>query len=619
MPDKKLMRQIKASSTHYYTYLHCHSECSVYQHAKADRQTILELPHRFARETVALLSNIPSDVRRSLVAFDKRLHYELYKVHSALPPTYCLSPIIYPPEVYCCPSRYVYGAMSTEPPRTPDPSALGESWVVASTISIKDHDSSPTASNDPASPTPAPRREKPVDPAKPVNKTTNPKPKPNPDQTQNQSKLSESLTSSTSSWSMSMSGPELVMPSIYEVPISEASWVAPNMRSADKKAPQMRKRRKITRSENQTSQPGIKPEASDAGSSASGHRTKKPSVVAKLSSLYHQQRTLLRTGINTLLIALIMHLLILPELIYQAQDLCAFPAIQSAYPASCIPLHPRAVPSNPFRAPISPEETIIAAQNTLEAIFTSTLSTLTPLAQTLKDSESTLSTLHTNLQTSLPDARNALALEFQGSDAALRAAAWEFDSLRADLRSAIDSLLASPLALESGGATSIARDTRLAAQLRRRAEYLDRLRAQLRNKAESLGGRFATLDDHLEAINGIVSRESRRASMMNGEGRHVDAVGQRGEGLLYSLSSYAGFSARLFGSSSSSSSSSDSYDGSTDPSSAAGSSADAPQRPTSTLALLRLAATQHRVVADEVARLARALRDEQRARSGPTW
>jgi hypothetical protein len=177
--------------------------------------------------------------------------------------------------------------------------------------------------------------------------------------------------------------------------------------------------------------------------------------------------------------------------------------------------------------------------------------------------------------------------------------------------------------LESGGATSIARDTRLAAQLRRRAEYLDRLRAQLRNKAESLGGRFATLDDHLEAIDGIVSRESRRASMMNGEGHHVDAGGQRGEGLLHSLSSYAGSSARLFGSSSSSSSDSaskaNSHDGSTDPSSAASSSADAPQRPTSTLALLRLAGTQHRVVADEVARLARALRDEQRARSGPTW
>jgi hypothetical protein len=384
----------------------------------------------------------------------------------------------------------------------------------------------------------------------------------------------------------------------------------------------MRKRRKITPSGQQEQQSSSAPEASDAGSSTSGHAIRNPSAIAKLSSLYYKQRTLLRTAINTLLIALIMHLLILPELIYQAQDLCTLPTIQSIYPASCIPLHPRALPSNPFHStsiPISPEETIIAAQNTLQDIFTTTLSTLTPLAYTLKDSESTLSTLQTTLHTSLPDARNALALEFQGSDAALRAAAWEFDSLRADLRSAVDSLLASPLALESGGSASIARDTRLAAQLRRRAEYLDRLRAQLRNKAESLGGRFATLDDHLEAIDGIVTREARRASLLHGDGSHVDA-GQRGEGLLHSLISYAGLSARLFGAGSGSHSSLDSnpHDPSTEPSPAALSGTD-PRQPMSALASLRLAATQHRAVADEVARLARALRDEQRARLGPTW
>ncbi|KAJ5359158.1 uncharacterized protein N7496_011571 [Penicillium cataractarum] len=513
--------------------------------------------------------------------------------------------------------------MSTVPPRTPDRSVLGDSWIVASTASIKDQSCSSTPSNDPGSPTPAPRTQKQVDTAKPANKIANPKPNPDQNQYRDQTKLSDSLTSSTSSWSMS--GPELVMPSIYEVPISEASWVAPHMRSADPRSPHMRKRRKITPSGQQKQQSSSAPEASDAGLSAPGHAIRKPSVISKLSSLYHKQRTLLRTAINTLLIALIMHLLILPELIYQAQDLCTLPTIQSTYPASCIPLHPRALPSNPFHSasiPISPEETIIAAQTSLQDIFTTTLSTLTPLAYTLKDSESTLSTLQTNLQTSLPDARHALALEFQGSDAALRAAAWEFDSLRADLRSAVDSLLASPLALESGGAASIARDTRLAAQLRRRAEYLDRLRAQLRSKAESLGGRFATLDDHLEAIDGIVSREARRASLLHGDGDHADTAGQRGEGLLHSLSSYAGFSARLFGAGSSSSSSSDSnadsHDQSTGPSPAALSNADRRQ-PTSTLALLRLAATQHRAVADEVARLAKALRDEQRARLGPTW
>jgi hypothetical protein len=41
--------------------------------------------------------------------------------------------------------------------------------------------------------------------------------------------------------------------------------------------------------------------------------------------------------------------------------------------------------------------------------------------------------------------------------------------------------------------------------------------------------------------------------------------------------------------------------------------------PRSTLALLRLAATHHRPVADEVSRLALQLGDVQRARSGSTW
>lgn len=487
---------------------------------------------------------------------------------------------------------------------------LGDSWVVASTVSVKDDEVDSLPTNDPASPTPHPRKEKHVDIAGPANDIDR-----NQNQSQNHTQLSESLTSSTSSWSMS--GPELVMPSIYEVPISEASWVAPRMRSADKKSPHMRKRRKITPSGKQTQQSKNTTEASDVGSLALCHHLKKPNVINKLSSFCNGQRALLRTSINTFLIALIMHLLILPELIYQAQELCTFPTIKATYPASCVRLRPRGLPSNTLHSTstlLSPEETIITAQNTLQAIFTNTLSNLTPLSQTLKDSESTVSTLQTTLQSTLPDARNALALEFQGSDAALRAATWEFDSLRADLRSAVDSLLASPLALESGSPTSIARDTRLAAQLRQRAEYLDRLRAQLRNKAESLGGRFATLDDHLEAVDSIVSREARRASMLEGnKNRPVDT----GEGLLHSLSSYARFSTRLFGARSSSSSSS--QDQSIDPSSSASSSIDPAQQLTSTLALLRLAATQHRAVADEVAWLARALREEQRAQLGPTW
>lgn len=393
------------------------------------------------------------------------------------------------------------------------------------------------------------------------------------------------------------------MPSIYETPISEASWVAPNMRSADasKKSTErgMRKRRKITtKPESHQSPDKTTGNKTNAGSSAPGIKTDR-SILASFTPSFSQS-TLVRTAINGLLLGLILHLLILPEFIYQAQGLCKIPCVKSIYPESCIRLHSH--PSPPSN-PITPEETIFAAQTHLESIFTSSLASLIPLAPVLKESESMLSDLQSELQSNFPDARNALALEFQGSDKALRTAVWEFDSLRADLRSAIDSLLASPLTKESTGA-SITRDTRLAAQLRRRAEYLDRLRAQIRSKTDALGTRFSTLDDHLEAVDGIVSRETRRASLASLTGTGSGSGNDRRDALqsvLDSLSRYT-FGTKLLG-------------GHAEPADETGTEM---PRPATTLAMLRLAATHHLPVAESVEKISRQLRDLQRAR-GPTW
>lgn len=196
---------------------------------------------------------------------------------------------------------------------------------------------------------------------------------------------------------------------------------------------------------------------------------------------------------------------------------------------------------------------------------------------------------------------------------------WEFDSLRADLRSAIDSLLASPPTKESTG-TSIARDTRLAAQLRRRAEYLDRLRSQIHGKTEGLATRFGTLDDHLTAVDGIISRETRRASLDS-----LVRGGTGGDGLggfqsvLHSLSKYT-FGTKLFGGSESGSESTWSEAAASEAAAGEaeeGEGEDMPG-PATTLAMMRLAATHHVPVADSVEKLSRQLRDLQRAR-GSTW
>jgi hypothetical protein len=523
--------------------------------------------------------------------------------------------------------------MSTNPPRTPDRSALGESWVMASTASIKeasllenvrenvqekqaDHDRSELAS-----PTPTPRsvpnsnvRTLNEEQDKKLNKKQYKESKIKPGDKASQS--SESLASSSSSW-ISTSGPELIMPSIYEAPISEASWVAPKMRSATATAAKqvvdkgtgMRKRRKITTNPNSAG-------SQDAGSSTSAAEQNIKRGPLKMFTTSLNQRTTLRNIINTILLALILHILFLPEVTYQAQGLCSIPGIKSLYPSSCIPLYPKQPSHKPTdnNKPITPEETIFAAQTHLQSIFTSSLATLLPLAPTLKESESKLQSLQYTLQTTFPSARNALALEFQGGDSALRTAVWEFDSLRADLRSAIDSLLASPPTKESTG-TSIAHDTRLAAQLRRRAEYLDRLRTQIHGKADALATRFGTLDDHLTAVDGIISREKRRASLdtlMGTGGESNERDGFRS--VLNSLSRYA-FGTKLFVGSGSTGSKA----------SAAAAAGEAEEEegedmpgPATTLAMLRLAATHHVPVADAVEKLSRQLRDLQRAR-GSTW
>ncbi|KAJ5091162.1 hypothetical protein NUU61_006032 [Penicillium alfredii] len=470
--------------------------------------------------------------------------------------------------------------------QAPDRSVLGESWVMASTASVTERDTEDK--HEPGSPSPQPREGKPRDGAKTTNQG------------------SGSLASSSSSWSMS--GPELIMPSIYEVPISEASWVAPHVRS---KTHTMRKRRKVSadggllrekhRSDTAT-------DKADAGSSVTktspAGDSARVSVVTKLATFCRERRALLRTVLNAVLMSAILHLLVLPEVVYQTQDLCHFPVVATLYPDSCVRLDTTSPPRSPFRhsSPTSPEDTLVASQKQLESIFDTTLQTLTPLADILKQSESMLRDLEDQLKAHFPDAKNALDLEFQGSDQAVRTAAWEFDSLRADLRSAVDSLLASPPTLESGG--SIARDTRLATQLRRREEYLDRLRAQIRTKADSLGSQFITLDDHLEAVDGIVAREERRADF---QFPAADATEDRFQSLLDSLQHYVPFGS-LF---------SQPHSTADSPSSSSPSSASA-SRP-STLALLRLAATNHRPVADSVLRLTRQLRDVQRVRQGATW
>ncbi|KAJ6054577.1 hypothetical protein N7499_005531 [Penicillium canescens] len=329
---------------------------------------------------------------------------------------------------------------------------LGESWVIASSIKERETNQKPL-----------------VTPSQSPRKNTKAK----VDQS------SESLTSS-SSW---ISGPELIMPSICETPNPEKSWIEYRRSPNQPGTPNTKKRRKVSEpSQRQSEDRDSAKAGEDAGSSTPATTD---DTLAKNKVLRLIDSTLLRGAINAVLIALILHLLVLPELVYQANDLCQLPSIKVLYPSSCITLTPTYPPRTPFQSPpISPEESLTTSQRQLESIFDTTLETLTPLSGILKQSESMLSDLEAQLKATFPDAKNALDLEFQGSNQAVQAAVWEFDSLRADLRSAIDSLLATRPAEPATG-NSVASDTRQAIQNRRREEYLDRLRSQIRSKADS--------------------------------------------------------------------------------------------------------------------------------------
>ncbi|KAJ5970150.1 uncharacterized protein N7479_000068 [Penicillium vulpinum] len=488
--------------------------------------------------------------------------------------------------------------MSPEQPRIPDRPALGESWVIASTASLKEKED----------PTKAPNSTH--ESKKATTKTAGP--------------ASESLTSSSSS-SWTISGPELIMPSICETPNPEGSWVEYVRGPKQQGSESMRKRRKVSipNGTKQREQDRTDAKARDAETGSSTEMTtKQAGLVVKSKSIFRGHTAFIRKVINAVLIAIILHLLVLPELVYQAKDLCDISHIKTLYPNSCITFPTTYPPHSAFHpsAIVPPEETLATSQRQLESILDTALETLTPLSTFLKQSESMLADLESQLKSTYPDVRNALDLEFTGSNQAVQTAVWEFDSLRADLRSAIESLLASRPATEISGTAAL--DTRLAIQMRRREEYLDRLRAQIRSKADSLNTRFTTLDDHLEAVDGIVAREERRRPTFQKYGSGSDdSSSDRLYAVLDSLP-LGPFGAYLFRGRSSGNADANPV-ALTESSSSAVTSASTGSthtpRPAATLALLRVAATHHRPVADSVLRLSRQLGDQRATGAGSTW
>ncbi|KAL3467524.1 hypothetical protein BJX64DRAFT_247927, partial [Aspergillus heterothallicus] len=217
--------------------------------------------------------------------------------------------------------------------------------------------------------------------------------------------------------------------------------------------------------------------------------------------------TPIQTIINILLLAAIAHLLVLPELVQQYQTLCTIGPIATLYPSSCIAS---------FRQPFinrqthqsAPIGTVTSFQTRLESLFNTTLHEIGPLNGSLKQTESQLRTVEQELKRAHPGTKHELDLEFESCWRAIRTAGWKFDSLKVDLQSAVDSLVAAGDVKPTGQRSSIAEDARLSTQMIRREQYIEQLTARMRSKADSLAADLATLDDHLESIESIFDRET---------------------------------------------------------------------------------------------------------------
>ncbi|KAE8148215.1 hypothetical protein BDV25DRAFT_158809 [Aspergillus avenaceus] len=394
--------------------------------------------------------------------------------------------------------------MPMKPSRPQDSSVLGESWVVTSTSSDK------TEPNKEGQSAESPNAKSPkLDDIDGYNERSN---------------GSESMTTSASS----ISGPELIMPSICEAPISEASWFAPDLRSKEMPARSLRRRNKsshedVVQGEKQDSETPTKSLSEKKAAEASNNQPASP----RPSPL----ETVIRTTINVLLVGAILHILIIPEVVQQYQTLCSIGPLSTLYPASCIPPYPQpqATHHQPTRY-----DTVILSQSRLESLFNTTLHEMTPTSNALKQGESKLRDLEFEMKKAYPGTKHELDLEFDGCWQATREASSKFDSLKADIRSAIDNLVVTG----SSDAQSMAKDARASTQISWREQYLEQLTTRMQSKADSLSNDLDTLDDHLESIGAILAREVKQSTVTPESSSGPDLQGSGFGGLVDKLPSF---------------------------------------------------------------------------------
>lgn len=411
--------------------------------------------------------------------------------------------------------------MATRSVPLADSSVLGESWVVADT-------NPQLGQRRMTSETPRKRE----DEVKPRRSNSQP------------AKPTESLASSIAS---SISGPELIMPSIYDDTISEASWIAPKLRHRENAS---KKRNKTIQHFPEASQEKpCEPKAPRVA--ASDPPTTPPHTSRRLSeqtwgmiqSIAANKFT--RNIVTVFLLLSILHLLVLPELLYQYPKICSLSLFSTHYPASCAERQSgsqvkRLSPSELRR--LSQYRSVVTSQTQFENVLDATVQEISLVPSPLKKEESALRDLYSQLKTAHTGAKYELDLEFQGAWPAIRSASLQLDLLKADMVSAMDRLeeesrmtaqslkVSNPMQDEgqesekgsSSGLLSFQVDfswplprtseRSFPNQISHHVNVLQRQASLIRSRAESVLSDVAKLDEHLESIEDVLSREERASS-----------------------------------------------------------------------------------------------------------
>ncbi|CRG89495.1 hypothetical protein PISL3812_06531 [Talaromyces islandicus] len=354
---------------------------------------------------------------------------------------------------------------------------------------------------------------------------------------------------SESTVSIASSGPELVMPSIMVESKStiNGSWVIPKKRSKQRlyesrKAPKMPKHRGDSPSSDEQPSAAVT-EAAPVPRPASGLKQRLSQVKRHLDRTL-DQNNFLRIMLNSFFLFMTLHLLIIPELLYQVPSLCQVSAASKVYTKHCSGFNETlAVSSVPSKF-----QSALRTQNQLHGYLNHTIQAIIPLEKPLKDNGAILRQLYTSLRTEYSGARNEIDLEFQGIWAASRSISRKFMTLKVDVEGFISNVQFQKtlsdhqrLARDTTNANThflwrfLSRDIpetekqeanslALTNQFIRLHQDLDATIARLGQKTESFLFQLAKVDDHLESMKAVLVREHQRLAQGSQDFGQMDSV-----------------------------------------------------------------------------------------------